>query len=72
MKDKRVCILESQSFRKIGAEFNFTVEFNKDDERDYLEIITEIEDALFSVLDKRSHTFVSASSKGLTRRELEG
>lgn len=70
MKKNKLCILESQSFRKVGAELKFTVEFNKDDEREYLEIISEIENAVFEVLDKRGHAFVSASSKGLTEREL--
>lgn len=70
MNNKNDSILESQSFRQVGAEFKFTVEFNKKDDRDYLEIITEIEDTIFALLDKREHKFISASSKGLTEREL--
>lgn len=70
MKKNRLSILEAQSYCKVGAELKFTVEFNKDDDREYLDIISEIENAVFDILDKRGHMFVSASSKGLTKREL--
>lgn len=64
-------ILESQSFRKRGVLIKSTIEFNENDEREYLDMVNEIEDAIISVLDRRGHTLLVGSSKGLTAKELE-
>lgn len=64
-------ILESQSFRKRGVLINSTIEFNENDEREYLEMVNEIEDAITDVLDKRGHVLLVGSSKGLTANDLK-
>jgi len=64
-------ILESQSFRKRGVLINSTIEFNENDEREYLEMVNEIEDAITDVLDKRGHVLLVGSIKGLTANDLK-
>ena len=64
-------ILEAQSYKKKGVELRSIIEFNKDDERWYLEIVEEIEDAVSDILDKRGHTLLSGWSKWLTEIDLK-
>lgn len=64
-------ILESQSFRKRGVLIKSTIEFNDNDEREYLDMVNEIEDAITDVLDKRGHILLVGSSKGLTANDLK-
>ena len=64
-------IMESQSFKKRGTELKLIIDFNENDEREYFEILEEIEDVITDILDKRGHTLLSGHSKGLTAKDLE-
>ena len=64
-------IFESQSFRKRGVEIKSIIEFNDRDEREYLEIVEEIENAITNVLDKRGHALLIGYSKQLTANDLK-
>lgn len=53
-----------------GVKITSSIIFNENDTRDYKDIVDEIENAIFKVLDKRGHTLLCGTGKGIAVEDL--
>ena len=54
-----------------GAELTIGIKLNGWDNREYLDVITELQDKIIGTIEKLGHKFLVASSKPIDNSELE-
>ena len=54
-----------------GTEIIMGVKINENDHREYLDIVSELQDEIVNVIEKLGHGFIIASSNPIDKDELQ-
>ena len=54
-----------------GIELEFSISFNQNDDREYLDKATELQDRIADLIEELGHNFIVGSSKPILKSELE-
>ena len=54
-----------------GIELEFSIRFNQNDDREYLDKVTELQDKIIDLIEELGHNFIVGNGKPILKSELE-
>lgn len=54
-----------------GIELKFSIRFNQNDDREYLDKATELQDRIEDLIEELGHSFIVGTGKPILKSELE-
>lgn len=54
-----------------GIELEFSIRFNQNDDREYLDKVTELQDRIADLIEELDHNFIVGIGKPILKSELE-
>ena len=54
-----------------GIELEFSIKFNQNDDREYLDKATELQDRIEDLIEELGHSFIVGSGKPILKSELD-
>ena len=54
-----------------GVELEFSIRFNQNDDRKYLDKVTELQDKIADSIEELGHSFIIGTGKPILKSELE-
>ena len=54
-----------------GIELEFSIRFNQNDDREYLDKVTELQDEIADLIEELGHNFIVGNGKPILKSELD-
>ena len=54
-----------------GIELEFSIRFNQNDDREYLDKVSELQDRIADLIEELGHNFIIGTGKPILKSELE-
>ena len=54
-----------------GIKLEFSIKFNQNDDREYLDKVTELQDRIADLIEELGHNFIVGTGKPILKSELE-
>lgn len=54
-----------------GIELEFSIRFNQNDDREYLDKVTELQDEIADLIEELGHNFIIGTGKPILKSELD-
>ena len=54
-----------------GIELEFSIKFNQNDDREYLDKVNELQDRIADLIEELGHNFIIGTGKPILKSELE-
>ena len=54
-----------------GIKLEFSIRFNKNDDKEYLDKVTELQDKIADLIEELGHSFIVVTGKPILKSELD-